>query len=66
MNIVAMQDELSRAEAYTIAATSYQYVVPTNGSPLRGLIQDHVGVVSAVSYPPLCRGCFHILQCPRA
>ena len=36
------QDEISRAEAYTIAAADRQYIVPTDGSPLRGLIQDHV------------------------
>ena len=34
---------MSRAEAETIACTNEQYIVPTNGKPLRGLIQDHVG-----------------------
>ena len=37
-----VQTELARAEAYGIAATDEQYIVPTNGRPLRGLIQDHV------------------------
>jgi DNA-directed RNA polymerase I subunit RPA1 len=36
------QDEIARAEAYLIAKTSNQYLVPKDGSPLRGLIQDHV------------------------
>lgn len=42
MNMHFPQDELCRAEAYEIAATQYQYLVPTNGEPLRGLIQDHI------------------------
>jgi DNA-directed RNA polymerase I subunit RPA1 len=37
-----MQDELSRAEANLICNTDNQYIVPTSGGPLRGLIQDHV------------------------
>jgi DNA-directed RNA polymerase I subunit RPA1 len=36
------QDELSRAEAYTIALTDEQYPGPKSGAPLRGLIQDHI------------------------
>src|SRR5690349_4832929 len=36
------QNELARAEAYNIALTDHQYVVATNGLPIRGLIQDHV------------------------
>lgn len=36
------QDELARAEAYELVATPYNYCVPTNGEPLRGLIQDHI------------------------
>ena len=42
MNLHFVQSELARAEAYQIAATDEQYIVPTNGKPLRGLIQDHV------------------------
>ena len=42
MNLHMVQNELSRAEGYHIAGTDHQYVVPTNGKPLRGLIQDHV------------------------
>jgi len=43
MNMHFPQNEIARAEAYLIANTSNQYLVPTDGSPLRGLIQDHVG-----------------------
>lgn len=42
MNLHVPQNELARAEAYTIANTDNQYVVPTDGTPLRGLIQDNV------------------------
>ncbi|KAI9189931.1 hypothetical protein H9P43_001364 [Blastocladiella emersonii ATCC 22665] len=42
MNVHFPQNEVARAEAYTIANTDNQYLVPTDGSPLRGLIQDHV------------------------
>lgn len=37
---------MGRAEGYGIVAADEQYVVPTDGQPIRGLIQDHV--VSAV------------------
>lgn len=42
MNLHLCQSHLARAEAYHIAATDHQYIAPTNGKPLRGLIQDHV------------------------
>ena len=42
MNLHFPQDEMGRAEAEFIALTDQQYLVPTDGSPLRGLIQDHV------------------------
>jgi DNA-directed RNA polymerase I subunit RPA1 len=42
MNCHFVQDELSRAEATLICNTDNQYIVPTSGNPLRGLIQDHV------------------------
>ncbi|KAI9293532.1 beta and beta-prime subunits of DNA dependent RNA-polymerase [Neoconidiobolus thromboides FSU 785] len=42
MNIHFPQSEVARSEAYMIANTDNQYLVPTNGAPLRGLIQDHV------------------------
>ncbi|KAJ7228454.1 hypothetical protein GGX14DRAFT_413252 [Mycena pura] len=42
MNIHFPQNQVSRAEAMMIANTDNQYLVPTSGNPLRGLIQDHV------------------------
>ncbi|KAI8137047.1 hypothetical protein BJV82DRAFT_675210 [Fennellomyces sp. T-0311] len=42
MNMHFPQNEIARAEAAFIANTDNQYLVPTSGNPLRGLIQDHV------------------------
>ncbi|THV08343.1 beta and beta-prime subunits of DNA dependent RNA-polymerase [Dendrothele bispora CBS 962.96] len=42
MNIHFPQNQVARAEAEMIANTDNQYLVPTSGNPLRGLIQDHV------------------------
>lgn len=42
MNMHFPQSQMARAECYNIANTDNQYLVPTSGSPLRGLIQDHV------------------------
>ncbi|KAL7577816.1 hypothetical protein ACA910_010567, partial [Epithemia clementina (nom. ined.)] len=42
MNCHFPQSDVARAEAMYIARTDLQYIVPTDGSPLRGLIQDHV------------------------
>ena len=42
MNMHFPQSQLARAESYHIADTDHQYLVPTSGNPLRGLIQDHV------------------------
>eukprot|EP00930_Biecheleria_cincta_P038847 TRINITY_DN26709_c0_g1_i1.p1 TRINITY_DN26709_c0_g1~~TRINITY_DN26709_c0_g1_i1.p1 ORF type:complete len:1908 (-),score=440.52 TRINITY_DN26709_c0_g1_i1:46-5769(-) len=42
MNLHAPQDPISRMEALAIARADLQYLVPTSGKPLRGLIQDHV------------------------
>jgi len=42
MNCHFVQSELARAEASFICGTDQQYIGPTSGSPLRGLIQDHV------------------------
>ncbi|CAN2388405.1 negative regulation of protein localization to nucleolus [Pristimantis euphronides] len=42
MNAHFPQNELGRAEAYTIACTDEQYLVPKDGTPLAGLIQDHM------------------------
>ncbi|XP_060699719.1 DNA-directed RNA polymerase I subunit RPA1 isoform X2 [Hemiscyllium ocellatum] len=42
MNAHFPQNELGRAEAYVIASTDEQYLVPKDGKPLAGLIQDHM------------------------
>ena len=42
MNCHFPQSDVARAEAIYIARTDLQYIVSTDGSPLRGLIQDHV------------------------
>ncbi|XXQ33022.1 DNA-directed RNA polymerase subunit [Plasmodiophora brassicae] len=42
INVHFPQSELARAEGYTLANTDNQYLTPKDGSPLRGLIQDHV------------------------
>ncbi|XP_068131545.1 DNA-directed RNA polymerase I subunit RPA1 [Hyperolius riggenbachi] len=54
MNAHFPQSELGRAEAYTLACTDEQYLVPKDGTPLAGLIQDHM--VSGTSMT--IRGCF--------
>ena len=42
MNCHFPQNDIASAESKYICATDLQYIVPTDGSPLRGLIQDHV------------------------
>ncbi|VEU22044.1 DEKNAAC103010 [Brettanomyces naardenensis] len=42
MNLHFPQGELARAEAYNLANTDSQYLTPTSGAPVRGLIQDHL------------------------
>ena len=42
MNAHFPQNDIARAESQCILSTDLQYIVPTDGSPLRGLIQDHV------------------------
>ncbi|KAK4790310.1 hypothetical protein SAY86_017614 [Trapa natans] len=42
MNVHFPQDEISRSEAYNIVNANNQYVKPTNGFPIRALIQDHI------------------------
>jgi DNA-directed RNA polymerase I subunit RPA1 len=42
MNIHFPQNEIARSEAMLIARTDLQYLVPTDGGVLRGLIQDHI------------------------
>ena len=42
MNAHFPQSEVARAEAYNIVASSRNFLVPKDGTPLQGLIQDHV------------------------
>ncbi|GER49429.1 DNA-directed RNA polymerase [Striga asiatica] len=42
INVHFPQDEISRAEAYSIVNANEQYIVPTRGEPVRALIQDHI------------------------
>ncbi|PNH12767.1 DNA-directed RNA polymerase I subunit rpa1 [Tetrabaena socialis] len=42
INLHLPQDQLGRAEGYVIVHADEQYIVPTDGKPIRGLIQDHV------------------------
>ncbi|XP_044762771.1 DNA-directed RNA polymerase I subunit RPA1 [Coccinella septempunctata] len=42
MNAHFPQTERARSEAYTLLNVSNQYLVPKDGTPLSGLIQDHV------------------------
>ena len=42
MNAHFPQNEIARSEAYSIVNVCKQYLVPKDGTPLQGLIQDHV------------------------
>lgn len=42
MNMHFPQNENAKAEALNLANTDSQYLTPTSGAPLRGLIQDHI------------------------
>lgn len=42
MNAHFPQNELARAEGYNIVSVNNQYLVPKDGTPLSGLIQDHI------------------------
>jgi len=42
MNAHFPQSELARSEAYNMVASPRQFLVPKDGTPLQGLIQDHV------------------------
>ncbi|CAH0392195.1 unnamed protein product [Bemisia tabaci] len=42
MNTHFAQNEVARSEAYSIVNSTKQYLVPKDGTPLSGLIQDHV------------------------
>ena len=49
INLHLPQDNLARAEGYEIVHADEQYIVPTDGKPVRGLIQ-----VSYTLPPTLC------------
>ena len=42
MNIHFLQDQISREEGYLISNSNNQYIVPTSGKPIRGLLQDSI------------------------
>lgn len=42
MNAHLLQSELAKCEAKELASVVYQYLVPRDGTPLSGLIQDHI------------------------
>lgn len=42
MNAHFAQNELGRSEAYNLVNVANQYLVPKDGTPLGGLIQDHI------------------------
>ena len=42
MNLHLCQSYVACSEAYKLMATHKQYIVPTSGKPIRGLIQDSV------------------------
>ncbi|KAH9256840.1 hypothetical protein BASA81_004953 [Batrachochytrium salamandrivorans] len=44
INLHFPQNELARSEGYEIAYTNHQYCAPTDGVPMRGLIQDHLSM----------------------
>lgn len=54
MNAHFPQSELGRAEAYMLVSTDQQYLVPKDGKPLAGLIQDHMVSGTRMTI----RGCF--------
>lgn len=42
MNVHFIQNELARSEALSLVLSSQHYLVPKDGTPLGGLIHDHV------------------------
>ncbi|XP_047337717.1 DNA-directed RNA polymerase I subunit 1-like isoform X2 [Impatiens glandulifera] len=63
MNVHLPQDDISRSEAYNIVNANEQYIVPTRGDTVRGLIQDHIvsGVILAMKDSFLTREQFNHL-----
>ncbi|KAH0865413.1 hypothetical protein HID58_082624, partial [Brassica napus] len=52
MNVHFPQDEISRAEAYNIVNANNQYARPSNGDPLRALIQNPVYQIQLLTVTP--------------
>jgi DNA-directed RNA polymerase beta' subunit len=52
MNVHFPQDEIGRAEAYNIVNADEQYIVPTSGAPIRGLIQVRPSWMGVVTGAP--------------
>ncbi|KAK4337089.1 hypothetical protein RND71_044190 [Anisodus tanguticus] len=50
MNAHFPQSFLTRAEGYNIVSVNYQYLVPKDGTPLSGLIQDHIVSATMLTY----------------
>ncbi|XP_049852539.1 DNA-directed RNA polymerase I subunit rpa1-like [Schistocerca gregaria] len=65
MNLHFLQNEMARAEAYTISMSDEQYIVPKDGTPIRGLIQDYIvsGVLLTKKDTFLTREEFQQLYC---
>ncbi|KAG5680123.1 hypothetical protein PVAND_009648 [Polypedilum vanderplanki] len=42
MNAHLLQNEVARSEAYNLVGVPHHYLVPKDGTPLGGLIQDHI------------------------
>ena len=51
INLHLPQDHIARAEGYEIVHADEQYIVPTDGKPVRGLIQVTVVVTFTVFMP---------------
>ena len=63
INLHYVQNKLAHAEAQLISNTDNQYIIPTSGRPIRGLIQDHVcgGVLLTMKDTFLDREQYHLL-----
>ena len=63
MNAHFPQNELSRSEAYNLVSTNFNYLSPKDGTPLGGLIQDHVvsGVTLTTRDKFFSKGDYHQL-----
>lgn len=62
INLHLPQDNLARAEGYEIVHADEQYIVPTDGKPVRGLIQV-CRLVHGIDYPQAAFGRHAYLIC---